>query len=223
MQKRFMPTVKTFTKGQQKLLTIWVGCDCSSSTNPPEVGGGGLAGGFIGYWPWSACDEEVEDPCDIRALEGLPCGDSAVEKAIDKWNACVWNSRHFPRGIRLVLSNIHWKKLTLSCSCWSRYDARERPTRWFAESFITSTISLNFDDASSLPVLSSLLFLGLLEGMGWSRTGSGSSGWFFVGVSCLELALLSWPRSSGSSSESRSVEFRELLRDAHRADLAPCL
>ena len=34
---------------KKKLLTISVVCDCSSSRNPPAPGGGGLAGGFIGY------------------------------------------------------------------------------------------------------------------------------------------------------------------------------
>ena len=162
MQKRFTTTVKHLQKDKRKLLTISVGCDCSSSTNPLEAGGGGLAGGgvSIGYWPWSACDEEVEDPCDIRALEGLACGDSAGVKAIAKLNACVWNSCQFRRGIRLILSNIHWKKLTLSCSCWSSNTVREQPTRWFAESFITSTISFNFDDFSSLSL--SVLFFSVV-------------------------------------------------------------
>ena len=34
-----MTTVKHLQKDKRKLLTISVGCACSSSTNPPEAGG----------------------------------------------------------------------------------------------------------------------------------------------------------------------------------------
>ena len=157
----------TYKKWQQKVAHHLIGCDCSISRYPPEAACGGLAGGSIGCWAWWACDE-AEDPCDIRGLDGVACGESAGVKAIAKWKACFSNSRQFWRGIRLVNSNIHWKKLTLSCSWGSCTTVRERPTRWLADSFITSTISFNFDDVSSLSlsVLSSLLFLCLLEAMG---------------------------------------------------------
>ena len=219
-QKRFTTTVKHLQKDKRKLLTISVGCDCSSSTNPPEAVAAGLEGGFIGYcWPWAACDEEVEDPCDIRGLEGLPCRESVGVKAHAKLKACFWDSHQFWRGIRLVNSNIHWKKLTLSCSRGSCATVCERATRWFAESFTTPTISFNFDEVSSLSlsVLSSLLFLGLLAGMEWLRTGMG---WLrtgiLVGGSLRELELLSCPRSSASSSDQCSIEVLDV---APRADL----
>ena len=205
----------------RKWLTISVGCDCSSSRNPPPPGGAGLAGGCIGYcwpwgWAWSACDEEVEDPCDIRGLDWGPWGESVGVYANAKVKACFWKSRQFCRGILLVNSNIHWKKLTLSwwrgsCAC-----ACERATRWFAESFITPTISFNFEAVSSfsLSVLSSLLFLGLLMGVGALGTG------ILVGVSLRELELLSCPRSSASSSDECLVDVLDVdLRD----DLWPCL
>ena len=82
----------------------------------------------------------------------------------------------------------------------------ERATRRFAESFITPTISFNFDEVSSLSlsVLSSLLFLGLLAGVG--RLGTG----ILVGVSLRELELLSWPRSSASSSDECSVDILDV-------------
>ena len=162
-----MPTVGTLIKtDNRKLLTIWIGCDCSISRYPPEAAGGGLAGGSIGCWAWWACDE-AEDPCGIRGLDGFAWGESAGVKAIAKLKVCFSNSRQFWRGIRLVNSNIHWKKLTLSCSWGSCTTVRERPTRWLADSFITFTISFNLDDVSSLSlsVLSSLLFLGLLSAM----------------------------------------------------------
>ena len=120
------------------------------------------------------------------------------------------------RPFRLVNSNIHWKKLTLSW--WRESCARvcERATRWCAESFITPTISFNLAAVSSfsLSVISSLLFLDLLVGVGTWGTG------ILVGVSLLEFELLSWPRSSASSSEECSVDVLDVpLRDA----LCPCL
>ena len=124
--------------------------------------------------------------------------------------ACFWKSRQFWHGILLVNSNIHWKKLTLSCSQGSCVCVCERATRWFAESFITPTISFNFEAVSSfsLSVLSSLLFLGLLVGVGALGTG------ILVGVSLRELELLSCPRSSASSSDECSVDVLDVaLRD----------
>ena len=192
---------------KKKLLAISLVCVCSSSRNPPAPGAGGLAGGFIGYcWPWWACDEEVEATCDSRDLDWWPWGESVGVKAHAMVKACFWNSRQFWRGILLVNSNIHWKKLTLSCSRWSCASVCERATRWFAESFITPTISFNFVEVAScsLSALSSLLFLGFRVGMWGLGTG------ILVGVSLRELELLSCPRSSTSSSDKCSVDVLDV-------------
>ena len=80
-----MPTVGTLIKNDnRKLLTIWIGCDCSISRYPPEAAGGGLAGGSIGCWAWWACDE-AEDPCDIRGLDGLLGESLLVWKPLPNW------------------------------------------------------------------------------------------------------------------------------------------
>ena len=203
---------KAFTKGPKEVAHHFSRLWLQQLRESTSSGSRWSCRGFIGYcWPWSACDEEVEDPCDMRGLGGWPWGESVGVKAHAKLKACFWNSRQFWRGILLVNSNIHWKKLTLSCSRGSCATVCERATRWFAESFKTPTISFNFDEvSSSLSALSSLLFLGLLAGVGRLRTG------ILVGVSLRELELLSWPRSSASSSDECSVDVLDV---APRADL----
>ena len=135
-------------------------------------------------------------------LGGFACGESAGAKCSANWMDCLWKSRQFCCGIRLVNSFSHWKKLSLSRSHGSFTTVLAQLTRWLVDSFITSMIWLKLDDFSSLSV--SLRFLGFRKGMGEFRTG------ILVDVSFLELELLSCPWSScsgsWSSSDSCSVE-----------------
>ena len=171
----------------RKWLTISLGWECSNSRNPIPVGGAGLAGGgCIGYywdWAWSACDEEVEASCDIRgracmgALGRVWCGVSECQAggllleitAVVSWHsACEF--KHPPEEADPLLMKSH------ACARLC-----ERATRSCAESFITPTISFNLEPVSSfsLSVISSLLFLHLLVGVGTWGTG------ILVGVSLL--------------------------------------
>ena len=157
----------------------------------------------------------------MRGLGGLACGESAGVKCIANWMHCLWKSRQFCRGILLVNSFSHWKKLSLSRSRGSLTTVLARVTRWPADSFMTSMIWSKLDDSSSLSV--SLRFLGFRVWVGQFGTG------ILVGVSFLALELLSCPRSSSSgswsSSDSCSVEVIEAPPTAPlpRMDLWPCL
>ena len=102
----------------------------------------------------------------MRGLDGFACGESAGVKCIANWMDCLLKSRQFCRGIRLVNSFSHWKKLSLSQSRGSFTTVLAQVTRWLADSFITSTILFNLDDSLSLSVVSSLCFLVFHTGMG---------------------------------------------------------
>ena len=101
----------------------------------------------------------------MRGLDGFACGESAGVKCIANWMDCLWKSCQFCRGILLVNSFSHWKKLSLSRSRGSFTTVLARVTRWPADSFIASTISFNLDDSLSLSVDPSLRFLVFRTGM----------------------------------------------------------
>ena len=166
----------------------YCGCDCSISMQPTKSGWCWSWRRVHWVWAW----DEAEGPCDMRGFGGFACGESADMNCIASWMDCLWKSCQFCRGILLVNLFSHWKKLALSLSrsvitTWLAW-----LTRWLADSFITSMIWLKLDGFSSLFV--SLHFLGLCKGRGEVRTG------ILVGVSFLELELLSCPWSSWSGS-----------------------
>ena len=171
-------------------LTISLGWECSNSRNPRPVGGAGLGGGGGGEgvhrvllrlsvislrwrggsllrYPWSS-------------LHGGP-GESLMWcKRMPSWRLASGNHGS------CVVAFCLWIQASTGRS-WPSPDEEscarlcERATRSCAESFITPTISFNLEPVSSfsLSVISSLLFLHLLVGVGTWGTG------ILVGVSLL--------------------------------------